>query len=259
MILYKYYGFESGIKALETGKVGFRVPLFFNDPFEVSTILSRDGDTQINTVLANTAVLSLTRTPLNSLMWAHYGHEHKGFVIGYDVDDEFFHCKETNLIPVRKGNMIYTRTKPVLSLTKSVVDDLCLCIDGLDEAKPNVLDLINHLFLNKDTIWSYEEEVRVVKKLSSWAMDHQEFYKNPYNQYTSLSEDIAPGFSRQLMKGLNIYSHQPKISEVYLGVRNKLDETMLNRLNSSKANGAEIYTVSVDKETWNLVSKKYMN
>ena len=36
LILYKYYGFNSGESALESERLGFRTPTHFNDPFEAS-------------------------------------------------------------------------------------------------------------------------------------------------------------------------------------------------------------------------------
>ena len=38
MILYKYYNFNAGKSALESERVGFRTPTYFNDPFEASVI-----------------------------------------------------------------------------------------------------------------------------------------------------------------------------------------------------------------------------
>jgi len=222
MILYKYYGFNSGKSALESERLGFRTPIYFNDPFEASVIEGKAfTKDRIQKALNNVAILSLTRTPLNSLMWAHYGDEHKGFVIGYEVETPFFKCEKSNLIAVHKGNVIYTKTKPFLKTSTKLTTDLCNAIDGIyDEQDHKTRELIDHLFLNKDTIWSYEEEVRIVKRISSIAMETQEYWENPYNRYSIPSEEIKPGYSKEKIAGLKIYDHQIKIKEVYLGARN---------------------------------------
>lgn len=210
MILYKYYGFNSGKSALESERMGFRIPTQFNDPFEASVVEGKSfTKDRIRKTLNNVAVLSLTRNPLNSLMWAHYGDEHRGFVIGYDVEIPFFKCKVSNLIPVHKGNVIYTKTKPFLKTSTKETTDLCNAIEGLcDDEDHQTKELIDHLFLNKDTIWSYEEEVRIVKRISSRVMDSNEYWENPYNRYSIPSENIVSGHSKEKIPGLKIYNHQ---------------------------------------------------
>ncbi|OTG70638.1 hypothetical protein B9T38_11855 [Acinetobacter sp. ANC 4218] len=261
MILYKYYGFSSGKCALESERVGFRTPTYFNDPFEASVIEGKAfTKDRIQKTLNNVAILSLTRTPLNSLMWAHYGEEHKGFVIGYDVETPFFKSEDSNLIPVHKGNVIYTKTKPFLKASTKLTTNLCNAIDGLYDKKDHKSrELIDHLFLNKDTIWSYEEEVRIVKRVASIAMEMQEYWENPYNRYSIPSEENKPGYSKVKIAGLKIYDHQIKIKEVYLGARNPYfknqDENVIELLNKIQEKGGKVYSVSVDTKSWNLTKK----
>lgn len=246
MILYKYYDFEVGKIALESERVGFRCPKEFNDPFEVSVIKDESftGD-RIDEVSEGVAILSLTRTPFNPLMWAHYGDNHRGFVIGYEVEIPFFQCEASNLIPVQKGNVIYTKTKPYKKISRDLTANLCAAIEGVyDEQDTKIRELIGHLFLNKDTIWCYEEEVRIVKGTVNWAMEAQEFFKNPYNKYED-KKDIP---------GLKIYDHKIEIKEVYLGTRNQdvSDISTLEYLNKFREKGTKIYSIYVEKESWNL-------
>jgi len=62
----------------------------------------------IDALKKNIAVLSLTRTYENPLMWAQYGQEHTGFVIGYEVDEPFLKSKQYNIVGVDQGNVVYT-------------------------------------------------------------------------------------------------------------------------------------------------------
>lgn len=104
MILYKYYSYDAGISALNNGKFGFRNPKEFNDPFELTSLSNFSGGKSvqmprtIDALKKNIAVLSLTRTFDNPLMWAHYGQEHTGFVVGYEVDKLFLKSKQYNIV-----------------------------------------------------------------------------------------------------------------------------------------------------------------
>ncbi|MDR4497425.1 MAG: DUF2971 domain-containing protein [Candidatus Scalindua sp.] len=72
----------------------------------------------------NYAVLSLTRSPLNPLMWAHYGQEHSGIVIDIDINGAGFTNEKNNFVPVHLGNVIYTQTKPVMFQKQSKIKTL---------------------------------------------------------------------------------------------------------------------------------------
>lgn len=244
--------------ALESESVGFRTPTHFNDPFEASVLEGKIHSSEyIKKSLDNVAILSLTRTPLNPLMWAHYGEEHKGFVIGYEVETPFFKSEKINLIPVHKGNVIYTKTKPFFKLSTRSTTNLCNAIAGLhDEDDHKTKELIDHLFLNKDTIWSYEEEVRIVKRVSLASITQEEFWENPYHRYTIPSKEIDSGCRIELVPGLKIYDQKVKIKEVYLGSRNPYlkyqEEETFKLLHNIKQQGGKIYSVNVDSKSWNL-------
>ena len=115
MILHKYYGFSSGIAALESQKLGFRSPAYFNDPFELS-YLDNSSDSnfvskEIATLKENLVILSLTRTPYNPLMWAHYAEDHRGFIIKKKKKDEFLLTGKYNVIFASEGDVIYKKKK----------------------------------------------------------------------------------------------------------------------------------------------------
>jgi DUF2971 family protein len=73
----------------------------------------------------NTGILSLTRTPTNPLMWAHYAEKHQGMVIGIDAVAAGLTDEKANLIPAQYGSVIYVSRrqdqpfigKPQTSLT----------------------------------------------------------------------------------------------------------------------------------------------
>lgn len=83
-------------------------------------------------------ILSLSESPTNLLMWAHYADSHRGFVIQLDTSHEFF---KSPLF----GQVEYSDNRPILSPTN---------IDSVD------------VFYRKSSVWGPEREWRFIKLLS---------------------------------------------------------------------------------------------
>jgi len=79
--------------------------------------------------------------PLNSLMWAHYGDNHKGFCIEYEVDTDNIACRE----------MLF-EVNYVSSLPEISPEELLF--------SPH--STITRVLASKPTEWSYEMEYRLV-------------------------------------------------------------------------------------------------
>lgn len=97
MILYKYMSFEAAKAVIDNQSIGFSCIEDLNDPFECTAFgFTEDSESKVTASIAtkacrngfsrNYGILSLTRQPLNSLMWSHYGDEHQGVVLGFDTD-----------------------------------------------------------------------------------------------------------------------------------------------------------------------------
>ncbi len=92
-------------------------------------------------------ICSLTRDPLNLLMWAHYACNHTGFVVEFDIPLESFNLPSDDvtyfewLIP---QPVTYQKKKPIISFS----DDI-----DVKMAKQ---------FLIKGVDWKYEQEERVI-------------------------------------------------------------------------------------------------
>lgn len=93
----------------------------------------------------NYGILSLSRNPISSLMWSHYASGHTGFVIGFD--STYFKSKYKSFRSDGKYDVIYSDREPIIPF--------------LNYKLP-----VGVLYW-KDKIWSYEEEVRFIKKKSS--------------------------------------------------------------------------------------------
>lgn len=272
MILYKFYGFDAGIEALKSSQLGFRKPEYFNDPFELSYFDNLENDDtsiaikdRIKEIRNSVAILSLTKNPLNALMWAHYGVNHTGFVIGYEVNTSFLLSESHNLITVDKGDVNYVSSKAPQIPTRSF-SELIHIINCKSKSIPisyyeyseHAITLARQLFLTKFLPWSYEEEVRVVK--SSNAYEYDENHNcHSLNDWYSLVEHYSPTYSEEIVKGLKIYSHKVQIKEVYLGARNRLlskcahdsisDCTISHKAEQEKW---KVFEVSVNKDSWDL-------
>jgi hypothetical protein len=113
-------------------------------------------ETVINMVLstfqryinANVGILSLTKSPENELMWAHYSSGHEGFVVGFDEANEFFKKRRNDPLDcgVLKG-VLYTDDRIAVDVDNIVIPQ--------------------ELLFTKRKYWGYEEEVRMIRALST--------------------------------------------------------------------------------------------
>ncbi|MEQ3636518.1 MAG: DUF2971 domain-containing protein [Thalassolituus sp.] len=217
--------------ALESGRLGFRNPRYFNDPLELS-YYSRMADAddslleyQINEIQDSVAILSLTTSDENPLMWAHYGDEHRGFCIGYDVSCPFF-SSDYCLIPASKGKVMYKDEKPVSDSPEfnPGLYDTFLQAVGLEEnVTSKTEEIARKLYLTKSEDWEYEDEYRVVKITNSLFEESHVFQSDPLRHFTipskPMSED-SPHYHVATVPGLHIFSYRPKIRSITLGMRN---------------------------------------
>ena len=256
MILYKYYGFESGLMALQSQQLGFRTPCHFNDPFELSSVSNRVGPNRklgelealFSELEQQVLVLSLTRTFDNALMWSHYAGEHCGFVIGYDTDVLFLNDYAHNIIPVSSGDVLYSYTKNQLKVGLPNIDtfrQVCSVTDGHDMSNsPELQALARKVFLTKHASWVYEEEVRVVKK------------KNNNSEHSLSERTEIPA-----VPGLSIFATKIPIKEVHVGVRNEVlsphsaaGDRFRDALNAL-GNKCHLYQMEMDTASWSLMRR----
>lgn len=258
VILYKYYDAGGGRAALNSRRLGFRKPSNFNDPFELTALSNGDGPMpelhmlrrQVEELKEQVVILSLTRSPLNPLMWAHYGKEHTGVVIAYDVSGDFLNSQEYNLIPADAGEVIYTHTKSPFKVTPQTMDILLRVYQqgfGAPDAQTYEQQaLARRLFLTKHASWVYEEEVRVVKIADSMFEETHVFQADPLRSCESGSD---------LPYGLHLYRQEVPIVEVYLGAKNTMfhEPAVLLELQSLRC---PVYQLEVDDTSWQLVPKR---
>jgi len=174
MILYKYMSLEAAQDVLSTNTIGFSRPGFFNDPFDTPKAVPTPVENAIEATFANvaaggksyiweknTAILSLTRTATNSLMWAHYANEHKGVVLAIDTSAAGFLDITQNMVPAHFGSVIYSRRRTTGPYHSNFNEGVM--VGGTFKFVLSHYEKWQRLFLHKPIEWAYEEEVRVIK------------------------------------------------------------------------------------------------
>lgn len=273
-ILYKYYSYSGGKAALRSQNLGFRKPEFFNDPFELTALSNSVGPVgkqetlkaRIDQLKDQVAILCLTRSAFNPLMWAHYADQHQGFVIGYDVSGPFLNSPDYNLISVDSGDVLYTNTKTPFALNPESMEALKGVYQhamGFEGAAADRA-LARRLFLTKHASWVYEEEVRVVKKVIDWTRTVEEDQADPLRSHYTLTRnlkpdevpgiDFEPGYFvaplNDNARELYLYNHKMPIREVYLGARSTFeDEPEFAELFQPER---QVFKLDVNQTTWNF-------
>lgn len=97
----------------------------------------------------NYGALCLTENITNILMWAHYAEAHRGFIIGFNVENIF-----SDLEGLKKdlSEINYVEKRPSLSM-----DDI---IDNGDTEER--LEFFKKCFFTKSVLWEYEQEWRLL-------------------------------------------------------------------------------------------------
>ncbi|CED57994.1 putative uncharacterized protein (plasmid) [Aliivibrio wodanis] len=268
MILYKYVSLISAIEIIKNRSLGFTCLEDLNDPFEGTNFGFSDvGDVSprsaTNAFKSNFSrkysVLSLTRNPLNPLMWSHYGDSYKGIVIGIDVDIANLTSESEFIIPAHMGEISYVATKnrdlngvPSVQHLNSIKKEL--------EFKNEIQNNLKQAFLYKAIEWGYEEEIRVIKSLLSFN----------YSYHGTHDEVINDCWDKRRLSSLG----QPlfcfkipinSIKEIYLGEkidRNRCrtnngqdEEKFQENLKFIKSQDCPIYVCEADVSSWKLKAR----
>lgn len=269
--------FSSAEKIIENSAIGFSGMHFLNDPFEgtylQASYINQHGEDAYKSLrsrlLSKFAVLSLTRQPLNSLMWAHYGDSHKGVVLGIDVEKASLCDTQTCLIPAQYGDLVYTSKKPDKARSLPSIDRL----PQLFRQKGFTHDeyeLFKQAYLYKSLEWAYEEEVRVVKaiemtpELGPYEVGSERWERinlitkpeNSNNESSGVSadesKDTGNNSEQRPLDCLKIPSES--IVSAYLGLRTS--ENNKQKALEWASSNIELYICTEEQSSWSLASKK---
>lgn len=133
-------------------------------------------------------IYSLSQTPLDELLWAHYGYNHTGFCVEYDLD---------KLIEYEKNDYVYLDIKYKNSPQTISVSDI-------DTGSQN--KILIKMFGIKSKAWNYEKETRVITSSSG---KHSYDYRAVKAIYCGLRmSDIDKNKLMDKLKGRGIQYHQ---------------------------------------------------
>ena len=264
MILYKYMSFNSARAVIENSSIGFSCLEDLNDPFESAALCFEKSDELPNNsqygphrprLSRMYGVLSLTRNPLNALMWAYYGDDHRGVVVGIDIDKAGLNDPSKSVIPAKFGEIIYTSTIPRNYLPTPTMDSWMSIGEQFSSFNEGNYDLFKNAFLYKDLTWGYEEEVRVVKNIIN---------PNGGSRYTKHGYSNSAGNWNQIQhQGRPVCClsiPQESIVEAYFGCSAYKNVSRLGLNNNEylsirekwKSKGVNIKLVRRKTSSWNL-------
>lgn len=251
MKLYKYVPLERAREIITTGRIAFSLVDYFNDPFD-QPIAPEETGTDLwgkmiapmkaglkNRALALTSgILSLTRTPVNALMWAHYADSHRGVVLGIDTEDAGLLDPSSNMIPAHLGSVVYSRHRNI-NVYSTVP------ANGFRIGDNHHFDITNYerlqrLFLHKPIDWAYEEEVRVVKCLGGLSGGTSE---SPSGMFDKVDTPEGPRYLYHLPPG--------SIRDIYAGARCDIDEVRKIRAIGTNIN---LRYCTPDQKSYRIVS-----
>ena len=273
MILYKYVTHEVALAILKNSSIGFSQPMHFNDPFELEASYPTPLHGERTEIVTNFriltkkrilkkyyGVLSLTRDPLNPLMWAHYANNHTGVVIGFDVKIDELTSLQKNIIPIQYGNVIYTSKKPTSEYISQ--PSVRRVLGETVQFNEKDIEKQQRTFLYKPSCWAYEEEVRVVKNIKTLVDDDLlgfgETAEIESGTFTKIEANNRSVYCLNLPKGA--------IKEVYFGVRNIIyprgnltlhaENTLLIIEALDMHSDLGMYICEIDNISWGLKHQK---
>lgn len=151
-------------------------------------------------------ICSLTRDPLNILMWSHYAEHHTGFVIEFNIPEE--PCNH-NVTALQLAKFLIPIDEVEYKLERPVIQ--------FDDDKN---DQVTKQFLTKSLVWKYEQEERVIdfKRGHGIHRYHQNVLKSVFaganigkNDLHDLAKEINNLNAR---KGLHINLHKVELDRI---------------------------------------------
>ncbi|WP_429185921.1 DUF2971 domain-containing protein [Aeromonas veronii] len=159
--------------------LGFDVNPNFPKHFETSFLMQR-----INEQIDDYGIVSLSETPRNLLMWAHYANEHKGICIGYKRN--LFESLPDQISNYISNAESYTPVKVNYdNIRPQVISDNR---PDLDKVKSYVLQQLT----TKSDDWMYEKEHRCIIPIH-WA-DEIKIMKDSDAYSDLIHSDLIKGF-----------------------------------------------------------------
>jgi len=166
-------------------------------------------------------ICSLTRDPLNILMWSHYAKHHTGFVVEFNIPEES--CSP-NVTALQLAKFLIPIDEVEYKLKRPVI--------RFDDDKN---DQVTKQFLTKSLVWKYEQEERVIDFARGHGIHkyNQNVLRSVFaganickNDLDDLSDEVN---KLNVNKGFNIKLHQVELNpvkyEIFIPTRPDLKQT----------------------------------
>lgn len=298
MKIYYKYSKYFGVKSLENLTLRLSSPSTLNDPFEGmlnenvkerllniakpedlgmhgyehffdKNMINQFIKNKIQNLINRYGVVSLSETPINLLMWAHYANEHQGICIGFKPDlFDSLNKKEKSLYGIESYHpqkVNYDSIRP-----QNIEDE--------PESASEIREQARNQLLTKSNDWMYEKEHRCIIPLS-WADQYKKIGDNPdiRTEMEFVEQDMLTEVDDYTFegKGINILSAifneekesvflkkiNPKsVASIYLGCKfdpyeiEKVIDMVTNE--HSKLKHIKLYTCSPSKDRFELETKQ---
>lgn len=213
-ILLKYRNInEYLIESLEKSYIYFARPMTLNDPFDcqvdilksLENAISQSNDQQKETLnlllnddglrsefekaqkdIINVGVFSTVLSDQNlsnldnPLLWSHYANNHKGICLVYAIPKCFIEDCLNNFYGILN---VHYCANPLVSFFKQ------LSSNGAIFTEP-FTDILKKVLTVKDTCWSYEKEMRILRKTESEVQIVQSYLKRVCFGLNTPDDDI---------------------------------------------------------------------
>ena len=253
MLIYKYRsGTDNDLKALKNNQYWSSSIEQLNDPCEAITDtkkvkkflnyigqkvgaktkedfgLINDNTDEVLSMDNKMGIYSLSKTPLDELLWAHYANSHKGFCVEYDLD-----------ILLKNDGDNHIHSFPVLYSKKPP------SIGFLDIIRNEQNSMIKKFAFYKSKRWEYEQEHRIVTSKIGLNSYNPKALKSIYFGLKISESDRNQIIDILQLRGVNFYqieleknSYSFKASE--LETKTELESNYLKQLPTSITTGKVI-------------------
>ena len=184
--------------------------------------------------------LSLSSEPSDVTMWAHYADSHRGFLIGFDDNHEFFGPTERFKTGLRSMNY----EKERFQMTAEMLRDQSIRTEAHDK-----------VFFNKSPEWRYEQERRVISYPGKADRVKGQYSSNPIYLFR-----FPPDLVKEIRIGFRMSADKKK--EVLALQQNKYPDAAVYQMHIDKyayALKAIPYAQAVEDEaTAKMINQKFV-
>ena len=170
---------------------------YLSNPTRLDGIFAELHRKKVN---SDIGILCLCDSPKSVVMWSHYTHEHKGFVVGFESQDGFFSHQPNDPADIGVLNPVnYSKSRPLI--------DVRTIKEG--ENLPDIL-------FTKNEEWSYEKEWRIIRFLKD-ADEARDENVHLFRMSPAAVREVILGYnSDESVKNslLEAVKHNPKLSHV---------------------------------------------